>query len=378
MLSSKLIFIIDLLFIFFLKMTEVTKETEVNNLLRELKESLWSCIEAYGESEDLKKIEEEWTGLDSNEKIGELEKAYKKATKNENKEYVFSNGQKKVVLNELVKQYTESLLNVNMIDIDSRSRDNMVEMDYHLKYLDEIMKYMNNEYDINELNEVEFDEFCSELMIMRIPFRMDVMSRLFTGSNEYGDMWKKRSVVVNGHEYNTIFDYLKLKLNHLRFNKELNRIEYQIDSQYESIVQSLSKFIEDDNSDCCKLIEKLDRRTVNKFINENIIDMNRDVIQSFFYPIYSPFLKESIINTYQYDSYLREWVGDYKWKLLYRSSEHNYTSKSFHKYCNDQGPTLAIIKSSEGWIFGGYATKSWRGSGMCYYEHLIVNRRKQR
>ena len=131
-------------------MTEVTKETEVKSLLHELKESLWSCIEAYGESEDLKEIEEEWTGLDSNENIGELEIAYKKATKNESKEYVFSNGQKKVVLNELVMQYTESLLNVNMIDIDSRSRDNMVEMDYHLKYLDEIMKYMNNEYDINE------------------------------------------------------------------------------------------------------------------------------------------------------------------------------------------------------------------------------------
>ena len=64
----------------------------------------------------------------------------------------------------------------------------------------------------------------------------------------------------------------------------------------------------------------------------------------------------------QYDSYLREWLGDdYKWKLLYRASEHDYTAKSFHEYCNDKGPTLIVIKSSGGWIFGGYTTQSWSG-----------------
>ena len=78
---------------------------------------------------------------------------------------------------------------------------------------------------------------------------------------------------------------------------------------------------------------------------------------------------ESLSNTQlvnkKYDSYLREWVGDYKWKLLYRASEHEYSANSFHEYCDDKGPTLVIIKSSEGWIFGGYTTQSW--SGRCIY-----------
>ena len=79
---------------------------------------------------------------------------------------------------------------------------------------------------------------------------------------------------------------------------------------------------------------------------------NRDV-KSFLYPIYSSFLKESIINKKQYDRYLKEWLGnEYKWKLLYRASEHDYTGESFHEYCDDKGPTLVIIKSTEGWIFG--------------------------
>ena len=72
----------------------------------------------------------------------------------------------------------------------------------------------------------------------------------------------------------------------------------------------------------------------------------------------------------QYDSKLREWLGnDYKWKLIYRSSEHGYTGESFHEYCDNKGPTLIVLKSSGGWIFGGYTTKSW--SGECIYNDMI-------
>ena len=62
----------------------------------------------------------------------------------------------------------------------------------------------------------------------------------------------------------------------------------------------------------------------------------------------------------QYDNYLRKWLGyNYDMKLLYRASEHEYTAKSFHECCDDKGPTLIVIKSSGGWIFGGYTTQSW-------------------
>ncbi len=72
----------------------------------------------------------------------------------------------------------------------------------------------------------------------------------------------------------------------------------------------------------------------------------------------------------QYDAILREWLeNDCKWKLLYRSSEHEYTAKSFHDYCDNKGPTLIVIKSSGGWIFGGYTTQSW--SGHSIYDDMI-------
>ena len=77
----------------------------------------------------------------------------------------------------------------------------------------------------------------------------------------------------------------------------------------------------------------------------------------------SKLLSDTQIVNQQYDAILREWIGsDYKWKLIYRASEHDYSAKSFHDYCDNKGPTLIVIKSSGGWIFGGYTTQSWGGS----------------
>ena len=79
---------------------------------------------------------------------------------------------------------------------------------------------------------------------------------------------------------------------------------------------------------------------------------------------------ELLVNTQlvnqQYDAKLREWIGnDYQWRLIYRASEHEYTASSFHECCDYvKGPTLIVIKSSGGWIFGGYTTKSWRESSI--------------
>ena len=93
-------------------------------------------------------------------------------------------------------------------------------------------------------------------------------------------------------------------------------------------------------------------------------------ISSYYLKNYSEYLPNTQIVSKQYDSKLKEWIGnDYKWKLIYRSSEHDYTSKSFHQYCDDKGPTLVIIKSSGGWIFGGYTTRSW--SGRSIYNDMI-------
>ena len=83
-------------------------------------------------------------------------------------------------------------------------------------------------------------------------------------------------------------------------------------------------------------------------------------ISNYYFKNPSVFLSDTQIVNQQYDDILREWCGDYEWKLLYRASEHDYTAESFHEYCDNKGPTLIVIKSSGGWLFGGYTTESWK------------------
>ncbi len=301
----------------------------------------------------------------SNVKI-KLETVERKFVMSDEKVYTFSDCQMVNISNDLVLKYPNSILNANLIDLDSRSSEKEIEIDFRLKYLNELLSYMNYELNIWTLNGVEFEEFCTELMEMRIPFRMDIMNRLYNGFNECGVGWKNRCVVVNGKEYRMMFDCIKWKLSELRYNEERERIECIIDRQYESIIQSFSKYLDDQSKDE-EICSSIDRKLLNSLLDEYSLDMNNRNVQDFFYPIYSPFLKESIINEEQYDAILREWIGNYQWKLIYRASEHGYTAESFHEYCDDKRPTLVIIKSTDGWIFGGYATKSWYGYCIYYY-----------
>ena len=85
--------------------------------------------------EAMKRNEDELNGMDVNGMVDNVEKVNEKVNMNDSKVYVFSDGQKKAISNELVKKYPECLLNVNMIDIDSRNNDNEIEIDFRFKYL---------------------------------------------------------------------------------------------------------------------------------------------------------------------------------------------------------------------------------------------------
>ncbi len=46
--------------------------------------------------------------------------------------------------------------------------------------------------------------------------------------------------------------------------------------------------------------------------------------------------------------------------LLFRASLHGFSASSFHRRCDKRGPTLTIIKSKLGFLFGGFASISWK------------------
>lgn len=48
-----------------------------------------------------------------------------------------------------------------------------------------------------------------------------------------------------------------------------------------------------------------------------------------------------------------------KWELLYSATRDGFGAGEFHSRCNDKSPTLTIIKSENGSIFGGYTEATW-------------------
>ncbi|TNV76678.1 hypothetical protein FGO68_gene15243 [Halteria grandinella] len=50
----------------------------------------------------------------------------------------------------------------------------------------------------------------------------------------------------------------------------------------------------------------------------------------------------------------------FKLELLMRGSRDGFKASTFHELCDDQGPTLSVIKSESGCIFGGYTEVSWK------------------
>ena len=49
----------------------------------------------------------------------------------------------------------------------------------------------------------------------------------------------------------------------------------------------------------------------------------------------------------------------YRSELLFSGSEDNFSASKFHEKCDKKGPTLTLIKSTLGHIFGGYTSADW-------------------
>ena len=47
-------------------------------------------------------------------------------------------------------------------------------------------------------------------------------------------------------------------------------------------------------------------------------------------------------------------------KLLYRASRNGWAAANFHSCCDNEGPTVTVVKS-RGYIFGGYTEEQWDG-----------------
>jgi hypothetical protein len=72
-------------------------------------------------------------------------------------------------------------------------------------------------------------------------------------------------------------------------------------------------------------------------------------------------------NKISFVDHMNEWLGRQKGsgvrlELLYRASRDGFKGRDFHRLCDNKGATVTVIRSKEGYVFGGYVDQSWRTS----------------
>ncbi|CAF0739891.1 unnamed protein product [Didymodactylos carnosus] len=62
---------------------------------------------------------------------------------------------------------------------------------------------------------------------------------------------------------------------------------------------------------------------------------------------------------------LNEFYGknDQRWQLLYKATKDGFDAAAFHRLCNNQGATMTIVRSTGGYLFGAFASRSWTSAG---------------
>jgi hypothetical protein len=166
------------------------------------------------------------------------------------------------------------------------------------------------------------------------------------------------------------------KKQQLQLEVELKR-ELQLNKLRELDYQ-VKKLVSDGDASF-KQIEKLKkdfeetRRQYKKFEKANLIRLH-------FEPMglkttitnKNLFIGEDTLLSLEDQVKLNEFYGkqSQKWVLLYKATRDGFTSNAFHKYCDNQGPTMTVIQSKPGgYLFGGYTSVSWRSTGSYSADH---------
>ncbi|XP_062522994.1 uncharacterized protein LOC134197664 [Corticium candelabrum] len=96
-----------------------------------------------------------------------------------------------------------------------------------------------------------------------------------------------------------------------------------------------------------------------------IIDKLSDPIdsQSAVQPVASEFVDSTLMNK-EDKRVLLSWLsGKTNWRLIYKASRDGFRAADFHRWCDNKGETISVIRTAGGYLFGGYTDVPWSTSG---------------
>ncbi len=143
-----------------------------------------------------------------------------------------------------------------------------------------------------------------------------------------------------------------------------NEIKFRVEMRKEN--EKFNQIYEGNNKNCS--INSLTKNTNYEFricsIYNNLIgSWNKIVkIKTDDYSVDSIILIESK-RFEEFTQKIFEWSNYKKMELIFRGSRDGMNPNSFHSKCDNQGPTICLYQNDKGFIFGGYASISWKSDG---------------
>jgi len=151
-------------------------------------------------------------------------------------------------------------------------------------------------------------------------------------------------------------------------NDEVEKLRNKIHSLHKELLDATEKILKNDKlledlSNEIKLKEKIILEIDNEIIRKNkeIIELNNKLKEE--ESRNALFAGGTLLDRDQ-QLKLNEFYGAHnqQWQLIYKATRSGFSASTFHQLCDDKGATMTVIKSSEGWMFGGFTTQSWSGN----------------
>ena len=267
-----------------------------------------------------------------------------------------------------LKNYSQFIL------INSMFQNNGIKTDYEKKY--SLNDFKNNKF----LSICEsIDEVCEQLII---EFKKENNKKIVEENNNIHIIIPIEFIRIK--EIKLTLDQKKISEKELINNLliDYNNFKNDFKEKYNKLLdenQNLNEKINkllDENENLNEKINKLSQDNIqlkknNEDMNEKInflIQENKKINDKYMnlQEILNPFENSLIIkNNKNKINYLIKWIKQktnkdkINFDLIFTMSKNGNDSDDFHKYCDNKGPTLILIKTKKNQIFGGFTSLNW-------------------
>jgi len=215
---------------------------------------------------------------------------------------------------DLVKQHCIELRS----DVQLKTEEAIQQInDINSKLIEEIDEYEQELVDLNENNSISLDVFNAIVKELEL---FHTLNTEYLSKNEVDD----KDVQKSNEEAANFIKIAELEIENLKdiiFHGNILKFE--------------------------RSNKKINKFTIGVLKSEKIIDSlilsNHNQIKKLFS--------------------LFEYSFDQKCNLIYRASRDGFEAAKFHSKCDNKPNTLIIIKSTNGYVFGGYTEQSWNITG---------------